>query len=281
MLRSTFLHLSGVGPWTETQIWRLGIRDWNEFRRRPDLPGVSAARKTRWDFELDRAEAALGDRAADWFARRLPTAEHWRLYPEFRAETAYLDIETTSLSPYQGMVTVVAVHAGGRTRSFVAGDNLEELPAYLGRFRVLVTFNGVFFDVPFLRVAFPEWTPPAAHIDLRFVLRRLGYAGGLKRIEQELGLGDRTGVEGIRGLDAVRLWHEWRSGRRESLDLLVEYNRADTANLEPLLEFSSTEMGRRLAPARPGPSLESYGAPDGSPGEPGRSGPAPSRSSTK
>ncbi|MHB8351436.1 MAG: ribonuclease H-like domain-containing protein [Thermoplasmata archaeon] len=258
MLRSTFLHLSGVGPWTETQLWRLGLRNWEEFRRRGALPGVSPARKQRWDAELDRAEAALRDRSIEWFARRLPTTEHWRLYPEFRPETAFLDIETTSLSPYQGMVTVVAVHGGGQTRSFIAGDNLEELPAYLGRFRALVTFNGIFFDVPFLRVAFPEWIPPSAHIDLRFVLRRLGYSGGLKRIEQELGLGDRTGVEGIRGLDAVRLWHEWRRGRRESLDLLVEYNRADTANLEPLLEFSTAEMRRRLSAARPGPSLDSY-----------------------
>ncbi|MGI0052785.1 MAG: ribonuclease H-like domain-containing protein [Thermoplasmata archaeon] len=274
MLRSTFLHLSGLGPWTETQLWKLGIRDWAEFRRRSSLPGVSPERKARWDRELDLGERALSERAADWFARRLPSAEHWRLDPEFRAEIAFLDIETTALSPYQGIVTVVAVHGGGRTRSFVAGEDLEELPAYLGQFRALVTFNGIFFDVPFLRVAFPHWIPPAAHIDLRFVLRRLGYSGGLKRIEQELRLGEREGVEGLRGLDAVRLWQEWRRGRRESLDLLIEYNRADTVNLEPLLEFSVAEMARRLRPARPDPPVESYGTgiiphrPGPTPGDP-------------
>jgi uncharacterized protein YprB with RNaseH-like and TPR domain len=116
------------------------------------------------------------------------------------------------------------------------------------RFSVLVTFNGIFFDVPFLQSRFPEMVPPAAHIDLRFVLRRLGHSGGLKRIEQVLGLGDRSGVEGIHGLDAVRLWEAWRRGDAGALDRLVRYNRADTVNLEPLLEYAVAEMGRRLVP---------------------------------
>lgn len=258
MLRSTFLHVSGIGPWTETQLWRLGLDDWPSFRERREIPGVSAFRKRRWDTELDLGERALAERSAAYFAARLPPLEHWRLYPEFKGETAFLDIETTSLSPYQGMVTCVAVHGGGETRSFVAGDNLEELPAYLGRFRVLASFNGIFFDVPFLQVAFPNWVPPTAHIDLRFVLRRIGHTGGLKRIEKELGLGARDGVEGIHGLDAVRLWHEWRRGKRESLDLLVDYNRADTVNLEPLLDYATGELERRLRAAAAPRTLEAF-----------------------
>ncbi|MCI4345907.1 MAG: ribonuclease H-like domain-containing protein [Thermoplasmata archaeon] len=258
MLRSTFLHLRGIGPWTEASLWRSGLSSWEEFRSRRTLDGVSPDRKARWDAELDRSEEALRSRSAEFFAERLPANEHWRLYPEFRKETAFLDIETTSLSPYDGIVTVVAVHGGGETRSFVAGDTLEELPAYLRRFRVLATFNGIFFDVPFLEVAFPRWVAPRAHIDLRFVLRRLGYSGGLKRIEQQLGLGDRSGVEGLRGLDAVRLWHDWRRGKREALDLLVEYNRADTVNLEPLLDFAVGELGNRLRPMFRSSGLDAF-----------------------
>ena len=261
MLRSTFLHVGGIGPWTETQLWRLGLSDWAAFRARREIPGVSPARKARWDAELEHSEVALTERSVGWFARRLPTLEHWRLYPEFRAETAFLDIETTSLSPYEGIVTVVTVHGGGATRSFTANEDLPELPAYLRRFRILSTFNGLFFDVPFLQVAFPQWTPPPAHIDLRFVLRRLGYTGGLKRIEQELNLGRRTGVEGIRGLDAVRLWQEWRRGKREALELLVEYNRADTVNLEPLLDFAVEELERRLKLVERPARLETYAGP--------------------
>ena len=149
----------------------------------------------------------------------------------------------------------MAVHGGGTTRSFIAGEDLEELPAYLRRFPILVTFNGRHFDVPFLQASFPALVAPPVHIDLRFVFYRLGLAGGLKRIEEHLGIGDRSGVEGIRGLDAVRLWKEYRAGDPQSLERLVRYNRADTVNLEPLLERASTDLERRLlGPGSTGPA---------------------------
>ncbi len=252
LLRSTFLHLPGVGALTEAELWRHGVTSWEEFRAAGALPGISSERRQRLERELAAAEEALRARDPAWFARRMPLTEHWRLYPEFRNLTAFLDIETTGLSPYQGIVTVVAVHTPGTTRSFVADDNLEELPAYLRRFRLLVTFNGTLFDVPFLEHRFPQLVVPSAHIDLRFTLRRLGLTGGLKRIEQELGLGDRTGVEGVYGLDAVRLWEEYRRGNAASLERLVRYNRADTVNLEPLLDFAVGELSERLLPSRGG-----------------------------
>ncbi|HEV2316132.1 MAG TPA: ribonuclease H-like domain-containing protein [Thermoplasmata archaeon] len=259
MLRSTFLHLSGVGPWTEAQLWRSGVTDWETFLERAEVPGISGDRKSRFDTELRLGQSALAARSADWFADRLPTSEHWRLYEAFRSETAFLDIETTGLSPYDGIVTVVTVHGGGRTRSFVADEDLEELPAYLGRYRVLCSFNGIYFDVPFLEVAFPQWVAPRAHIDLRFVLRRLGYSGGLKRIEQVLGLGDRSGVEGVDGFQAVQLWHDYRRGNRAALDRLVRYNRADTVNLESLLEFGVAELEERLWPMERPRRIEDWG----------------------
>lgn len=246
MLRSTFLHLPGIGYVTEAQLWRSGVRDWTALRQLAELPGVPADRRTAIDRMLDDGEAALRERNAEWFARRLPTAERWRMYPEFRDLTAFLDIETTALTPQEGIVTVVGVHGGGATRAFVAYDDLEELPAYLQKFRLVVTFNGQLFDLPFLEARFPYIRFPPAHIDLRFLLRRLGITGGLKRIERELGLGDRSGVEGIGGLDAVRLWEEARRGVPGALAKLVDYNRADAVNLEPLLDFAVRELGQRL-----------------------------------
>jgi len=251
VLRATFLHLSGIGPATEADLWQAGVRDWRDLLDRPATLGVSPTTRSRLSRELARSEQALSERDAGWFARRLPNREHWRLFPAFAPETAYLDIETTGLSPYGGIVTVVTVHGGGATRTFVAGDDLEELPAYLARYQVLVTFNGSRFDVPFLAAAFPQLLVPPAHIDLRFLLYRIGHAGGLKRIEQRLGLGDRSGVEGIDGLEAVRLWQEYRRGSRSALDRLVRYNRADTVNLEPLLKFTANELERRVLPTVP------------------------------
>ena len=244
VLRSTFLHIEGVGRATEAALWRNGIRDWSQLLETPGLVGQRA----RIRRDVEGSERALAAKDAGFFGRRLPPSEHWRLYPAFAAKTGYLDIETTSLSPYEGIVTVVTVHGAGKTHSFVNGENLEELPAYLGKFGVLVTFNGSLFDLPFLYVHFPDLAPPPAHIDLRFLLYRVGQAGGLKRIEERLGLGQRDGVEGIRGLDAVRLWEEHRRGNPAALDRLVRYNRADTVNLEPLLAYAVRELAVRLLP---------------------------------
>ncbi|MFZ0830687.1 MAG: ribonuclease H-like domain-containing protein [Thermoplasmata archaeon] len=256
MLRSTFLHLPGVGWATEAQLWRAGVRDWAELRQLAELPGVPADRRAAIDRTLDESEEALRARNADWFCRRLPLAERWRLFPEFRDLTAFLDIETTALSPQEGIVTVVGVHGGGATRAFIAYDDLEELPAYLQKFRLIVTFNGILFDLPFLEARFPYIRFPPAHIDLRFLLRRLGITGGLKRIEKELGLGDRSGVEGIEGAAAVRLWEDARRGVPGALTKLVDYNRADCVNLEPLLDFAVREMSHRLLPPAPIPSAK-------------------------
>jgi uncharacterized protein YprB with RNaseH-like and TPR domain len=246
VLRSTFLHLTGIGPVTEAALWRRGVLDWSELARDPSMGGLSAGPSGRLKREIAASESALAEVRGTHFAERLPPGEHWRMYPEFRRQTAFLDIETTGLSPYSGIVTVVTVHGGGRTRTFVADDDLEELPAYLGRFQLLVTFNGRMFDVPFLEVRFPELRAPAAHADLRFLLHRLGYSGGLKRIEQVLGVGDRSGVEGIYGRDAVRLWEEFRRGQTASLERLIQYNRADTINLEPILDFAFEQIRSRL-----------------------------------
>jgi len=252
VLRSTFLHFEGIGPVTEAALWRAGVRDWSEFLIVAPSLGMDGARRSTFARDVEASERALADGNAAWFARRLPAAEHWRLYPTFAPTTAFLDIETTSLSPYEGIVTVVTVHGGGETRTFIAEENLEELPSFLGRFAVLVTFNGRIFDVPFLSVRFPQLQAPPAHIDLRFLFYRLGHAGGLKRIEERLGLGSREGVEGIRGLDAVRLWEEYRRGSSAALERLVRYNRADTINLEPLLRYASGELARRLLGPAPG-----------------------------
>jgi len=249
VLRATFLHLSGVGPVTEADFWQAGMRDWQELLDRREALGLSESARVRLERELLGSERALAERDAAWFGRRLPVREHWRLYPEFAKETAFLDIETTGLSPYEGIVTVVGVHGAAGTRTFIAGEDLEELPAYLRRFRLLVTFNGSRFDLPFLSVALPQLIAPPVHIDLRFLLYRLGHAGGLKRIEERLGIGDRTGVEGIHGLDAVRLWQEYRRGNRAALERLVRYNRADTVNLEPLLDRAVRDLRDRLLPS--------------------------------
>jgi uncharacterized protein YprB with RNaseH-like and TPR domain len=238
LLRETFVHIPGVGHRTEERLWRSGIRTWDDFSadRRPARVGWPLAR--RIEEELGRSADALRRGRHRYFASRLPPRDRWRAWKDFRRDAVYLDIETTGLSIGRSALTVVGLYDGRRARSFVQGDNLEDLPTALPRAKLLVTFNGSSFDVPFLRKAFPRLCLDQIHVDLVHPLRRLGFAGGLKSIEAEMGISRTDETAALRGSDAVRLWHSYRAGDDDALYLLLEYNRQDAANLEPLAEFA-------------------------------------------
>jgi uncharacterized protein YprB with RNaseH-like and TPR domain len=130
-------------------------------------------------------------------------------------------------------------HAGPRL--LLAGRDLEAFPALARDWSLLVTFNGSSFDVPILRRAFPTWTPPRGHIDLRHVLARLGHHGGLKRIERELAplnLARPPRLAGLDGWDACGLFRRGREGDRQALRLFAEYNLYDVVNLRTLMPYA-------------------------------------------
>ena len=238
MIRETFVHVVGVGYRTEERMWRSGIRSWDDFSvaDRPPRIGLLLARRIK--DEIERSAEALRTARHRYFARKLPSRDQWRAFEAFRRQVVYLDIETTGFSIGRHAVTVVGTYDGRRKRSFVQGDNLEDLPAVLRHAKLLVTFNGSRFDVPFLRKAFPRMALDQIHIDVLHPLRRLGFVGGLKAIEAEMGISRSDETSGLRGFDAIRLWHAYEAGDDEALDLLLAYNMEDAVNLEPLAKFA-------------------------------------------
>ena len=238
MLRETFVHIPGVGYRTEERLWRTGIRTWDDFSAARRPPRLSERLARHMEDELEQSAEALRRGRHRYFARNLPSRDYWRAWPEFRHAVAYLDIETTGLSIGRDAITVVGVYDGTRKRSFVQGDDLEELPASMELAKLLVTFNGSRFDVPFLRKAFPRMALDQIHLDLLHPLRRLGFRGGLKAIEAQMGILRSEETTGLAGFDAIRLWHEYEAGDDDALDLLLEYNMEDVVNLEPLGEFA-------------------------------------------
>lgn len=237
MLRQTFLHVPGVGYRTEERLWRSGLESWEDVGS-PRAEAVPRHLRSILEEEIGRSEDALRRGKYRYFAARLPAREHWRAWPEFRGSVGYLDIETTGLDIGRDAVTVVGLYDGRKKRSFVKGVNLEDLPAALEEIRLLVTFNGSRFDVPFLRRAFPRMRLDQLHLDLMDPLHRLGFWGGLKRIERRLGIERSDETAGMSGFDAVHLWAEYEAGDDDALDTLVAYNREDVVNLEPLAEFA-------------------------------------------
>jgi len=244
MLKNTFIHLPGVGLRREAHFWRQGVETWDDFLAAQGLPGLSRDRLTDLQQYLRESVAHAADPA--YFAPRLPPQEHWRLFRACRPRVGYLDIETTGIYWPGLLVTVVGLYDGTGLHQFVLGYNLQEFPRVLKNFDLLVTFNGAQFDLPVLRAYFRQLRLPPLHVDLRFLLARLGYKGGLKKIEPRFGIQRPEEVDGLDGYMAVILWQRYQRGDRTSLDLLLKYNREDVINLEVLMQRAFEMQRERL-----------------------------------
>lgn len=231
MLKNTFCHIQGIGEKHENSIWRSGVLNWEDVLKGREAP-FSKGGALRRDIG-ESMERLKGDDPL-YFSERLPSSLLWRLYPEFRHSIAYLDIETNGFMGPHGYITTIALYDGADIYYFVRGDNLRDFCDVIGKYKVIVTYNGRCFDIPFIESHF-RIRLRQAHIDLRYVLKSLGLRGGLKGCEKGLGI-DRGGLEGVDGYFAVLLWKDFMRRRDErSLETLIAYNIEDTVNLERLL----------------------------------------------
>jgi len=153
----------------------------------------------------------------------------------------YLDIETTSLNPQEGEITVVGVGIEkGKELSFfqLVGEEIssQRLIKLVKNIDILYTYNGEKFDLLFIKeklgvdlVAFCK------HKDLKFVCWENNLYGGLKMVERKLKI--KRKIKGVNGYKAVMLWRRYKEfGDREALNLLLEYNKEDVINLKQLKE---------------------------------------------
>lgn len=249
MIESTFQILPRFGPKKEVTLWESGIRRWSDFIEAESVGKFKGEQKERIDSQLNYAYDLLHDGDCVGLGSMLKPREHWRLYDRFKATAGYLDIETDGLDR-DSEVTVVTVHTKNATTTLVNGEDLcsESLADALKGVSMLVTFNGRCFDVPTLRCSFPDVDLDLPHFDLRFGCRDIGMTGGLKNIERSIGLQRSDDIAEVDGLEAVRLWKRWvNRNDGESLKRLVEYNRADTVNLETLADTVYPRLVREYA----------------------------------
>lgn len=175
---------------------------------------------------------ALENNDPSYFTSRLAANQSWRIFAEFRDSIAYLDIETTGLDDF-AEITTIALYDGKAVYTYVNGRNLDDFVDDITKYKVIVSYNGKSFDVPFIERYF-RITLNHAQIDLRFILAKLGFKGGLKGCEKQLGL-SRGDLDGVDGYFAVLLWQMYkRSGNEQALQTLLAYNVEDTINLERL-----------------------------------------------
>jgi uncharacterized protein len=245
MLRHTFCYLPGVAARTEQRLWAAGLTTWEEALAGALPPSAPGRRLQAEALRESVRRHGLADLA--WFDARLPAAQSWRLFGEFRGHCAYLDVETTGMAAADS-VTTVALYDGRSVRTYVRGHNLHDFARDVQAYRLLVTYNGKSFDLPVLRRCL-GCRLDQAHIDLRHVLAGLGLRGGLKACERQVGLA-RPGLEEIDGYVAVLLWHAYRRRQdQRSLETLLAYNVQDAVNLEALMVHAQNANLDRLAAA--------------------------------
>ena len=239
LLRS-FLHLPRIGIRTERRLWREGIRTWDdleEARRLP--PDLFGQRSSPLLDAIDASRKALDVGDAAFFAKRLPPREHYRVAASFPKQTVFLDLETTGLSLYYDTITLIGCAREDRFACYVMGtadDRYNAATELIESAKCIVTFNGTSFDLKFLAKHFPDLRLPAAHVDLRYLVRRALLSGGQKEVEKTLGFQRLGELQEVDGAHAVLLWYEYVSGNVEAGRRLVRYNHADVEGMKPILD---------------------------------------------
>jgi len=233
MLKQSFSHISGIGAKTETDLWSNNINDWDTFNSAKDLK-LSDSKIKHIKNALHESGKSIRENNPNYFSNGLQTNQHWRLFREFKNSTAYVDIETTGLYPGYDKITTIALYDGKQIKHYVNGKNLDDFKNDILDYKLLVTYNGKCFDIPFLEEFF-NIKMNHSHIDLRYLLHSLGYSGGLKGCEKQLGI-SRDELEGIDGFFAIYLWEDYKENKnKKALDTLLAYNIEDVVNLENLM----------------------------------------------
>ncbi|MBW6470974.1 MAG: ribonuclease H-like domain-containing protein [Methanosarcinaceae archaeon] len=235
MLTSTYIHIPSIGKTIEHKIWSSGIKTWSEFIEQQDTMLISTGKKETIIAGIDESNDRLDAQDFEFFANALPRSEHWRTYRHFSGSVAYVDIETTGLSPEYDDITVVGIYDGKDAKTYVRGIDLDDIVEELAKYELLITFNGARFDLPFIKQKYPQIEFNQLHIDLMYPLRRIGLSGGLKNIERTLEISRSDETTGIDGFEAVRLWRRYERGEKGALELLLEYNREDIVNLDTII----------------------------------------------
>lgn len=231
MLINSFLHLPGFTTEMEEDLWAAGIEDW-----------PTALESNKLDVNQQDAvkssERALYSGDPVFFNGLLKPKDRWRILPDFVEKTAFIDIETTGLSRIYHDITMCGILDIEGYRAYIRNDNLDDLVTDLREYKVLVTFNGIRFDIPFMEYDLGFIGDDFAHIDLMEVMRPLGFTGGLKAIEKKLGLDRGDDISRLDGRDAIKLWNWSERGNPGALDTLIRYNAEDVASLSRISEIA-------------------------------------------
>lgn len=244
LIHNNFKIVKGIGVKTQASLYEQGIKHWLEVENF-EKPGNFTNKKwNQLKMHIQRAYDSLKCLDKEQIHQLIPKKFHWQLIPYFIGKIAYLDIETTGLYYTRSHITTIAVYDGEDVYEFIYDDNLDEFKEFIEKYPAVATFNGKTFDVPFIEYEL-GMKMDHIHFDLRWLLKKIGLKGGLKKIEKRIGI-ERPESEGVDGYAAVLLWKKYEKTKdKKYLETLLAYNIEDVLNLEYLLHQAYNHLAFR------------------------------------
>ena len=206
MIQNSFIQLPGIGKKKELSLWNNGVFSWRNYINNKKELGVQL-NEDKSLLHIQKCISNLAKHQVGYFYNTLPSSEEWRLFREFKNHCLYLDIETNGGDLYSGFITTIAAYDGNEIKYYVNGKNLDDFIVDVFDYEILITYNGKSFDIPFIENYF-NTELNHAQIDLRYTLASLGFKGGLKNCEQQLGI-HRDCLDGVDGYFAIHLWNDY------------------------------------------------------------------------
>jgi uncharacterized protein len=236
MIKNSFIFLDKIGLKKEQFLWNNNIKCWDSFLKTKKIKGFSLKSKLFYDLKLKEASIELINNNSNYFYDKFTLSESYRLYDYFREEAVYLDIEASGVKRFDDIIAI-GIYDGYEYKLMVKNVNLDLKLFYreMQKYKIIVCFNGGVFDIPFIKKRYEQIIPKIPIIDIRYLCYKLGFSGGLKNIEKELGIIRNNIVDNLKGGDPYRLWRMYMaSGDKYYLNILKEYNEYDTVNLEKI-----------------------------------------------
>ena len=159
----------------------------------------------------------------------------------------FIDVETTGLSIQNDEITIIGLLCGDTFEQFTKNVNLKSY--YVDEFIMMheptevVGYNSNRFDIPFMESFGVKTLANLKQTDLMIQCHSLNLKGGLKKVEQILGIERQH--EPLNFFQQTALWKKWINNNDwDSLDRLLAYNKEDVMNL-PLVEQKLADRDKK------------------------------------
>ncbi len=162
-----------------------------------------------------------------------------KLYEQYKYQALCLDIET---SRFNGPISILGLYQPSEGEmdctQLIKGKNLthEDIANAMSACKLIITYNGIKFDLPMIKKEFPGAIPKVPIIDLFLFAEKLKVRTNLKVLENTFDIVRPEPLSTKRG-KAIKRWRRYiKYGDQQALQNLLEYNKQDTINLYLLAE---------------------------------------------